>query len=421
MFIFSIEADMLDDSSIIDNEPYFPTNEKMQESYAALKKLETKIHKMKYGFSASDEGIIDRISVVMDSKEYDSAKSFCKGSALYPVLDFEKLIESIDEIMRKREQMAMNKEKDGKKSLVTETKKEEVHTEQVAHQESTDGMAKNSVTKSGAKDEHVKKQPPIANELESEFRMKCKLAELVQNPLYQSRKEKDGHHVIAESANSDLKIKVYGEGGKSDLTKGAYVYAKTHTKTGKARKISLADISKGGTGLMNFMLEFGNAFTMADISIANNRLWLLNELGKLNIIDLEPRLDMQGIHAFFMKKIAQGFEGLDTMTIYAEEVDGRIDIGIWQDTFDAYWEEIADDTDIDKRAWCKQAKALGWLLPDAGRGGGQHTPSAKRCKMYGRKETERIQRFSIPKTQAEQWMTQRNVQHMMSVEGVKSV
>ena len=126
MFIFSIEADMLDDSSIIDNEPYFPTNEKMQESYAALKKLETKIHKMKYGFSASDEGIIDRISVVMDSKEYDSAKSFCKGSALYPVLDFEKLIESIDEIMRKREQMAMNKEKDGKKSLVTETKKEEV-------------------------------------------------------------------------------------------------------------------------------------------------------------------------------------------------------------------------------------------------------------------------------------------------------
>ena len=141
----------------------------------------------------------------------------------------------------------MKKEKDGKKSLVTETKKEEVHTEQVAHQESTDGIAKSSVTKNGTKDEYVKKQPPIANELESEFHMKGKLAELVQNPLYQSRKEKDGHHVIAESANSDLKIKVYGEGGKSDLTKGAYVYAKTHTKTGKARKISLADISKGGT------------------------------------------------------------------------------------------------------------------------------------------------------------------------------
>lgn len=101
------------------------------------------------------------------------------------------------------------------------------------------------------------------------------------------------------------------------------------------------------------------------------------------------------------------------MTIYAEEIEERIDIGIWQDVFDNYWEEIAEDTDIDKREWCKQAKAMGWLLPDKGRGGGQHTPSAKRCQLYGRKETERIQRFAIPRTQAEQWMKLRNVQHMV--------
>ncbi len=434
MFAFSIEADTLDGLLIIDYETNIPTSEKMQESYEVLKTLRAKKHKLKHGISTNDEGVVDRIAVVMDAKEYNEATRFCKGQALYPVLDFEKLLRNIEDVMTRRGGVEMMKDNVSNESLVVETPEveepvvevsvaeileEEVQTEPVAQQESEDDVAESGEKDEEAKTEQVKTATPITNGAESEnhTRLKGRLAELSQNPLYQSRKEKDGHHVIAESANSDLKIKVYGEGGKSDLTKGAYVYAKTHNKIGKARKISLADISKGGTTLMNFMLEFGNAFTMADISIANNRLWLLNELGKLNIIDLEPRIDMKGIHAFFMKKISQGFEGLDTMTIYAEEVEGRIDIGIWQDTFDAYWEEIADDTDVDKRAWCKQAKAQGWLLPDAGRGGGQHTPSAKRCHAYGRKETERIQRFSVPKAQAEQWMTQRNLQHMMKVEG----
>ena len=435
MFAFSIEEDTLDGLSIIDYETNIPTSEKMQESYEVLKNLRAKRHKLKHGISTNDEGVVDRIAVVMDAKEYEGATRFCKGQALYPVSDFEELLRNIEDVMTRRGGVEMMKDNVSNESLVVETPEVEepvvevsvaeileveVQTEPVVQQESEDDVAESDTKGNEAKVEQVKNQSPIANELESEnhTRLKGRLAELSQNPLYQSRKEKDGHHVIAESANSDLKIKVYGEGGKSDLTKGAYVYAKTHNKIGKARKISLADISKGGTTLMNFMLEFGNAFTMADISIANNRLWLLNELGKLNIIDLEPRLDMKGIHAFFMKKISQGFEGLDTMTIYAEEVEGRIDIGIWQDTFDAYWEEIADDTDVDKRAWCKQAKAQGWLLPDAGRGGGQHTPSAKRCKLYGRKETERIQRFSVPKALAKKWISQRNLQNMMlSLEG----
>lgn len=436
MFAFSIEADTLDSSAIIDYETNIPTIEKMKESYEVLKTLRAKRHKLKHGISTNAEGVVDRIAVVMDAKEYEGATRFCKGQALYPVSNFEELLRNIEDVMKRREVVEMMKDNICNEALMAETPEEpkvevqaeeeapevpevEALTEPVAQQESEDDVAESGVKDDEAKAEQVKTAMPITNGAESEnhTRLKGRLAELSQNPLYQSKKEKDGHHVIAESANSDLKIKVYGESGRSDLTRGAYVYAKTHTQTGKARKISLADISKGGTGLMNFMLEFGNAFTMADISVANNRLWLLNELGKLNILDLEPKLDMKGIHSFFMKKIAQGFEGLDTMTIYAEEVGDRIDIGIWQDTFDGYWEEIAEDTDIDKRAWCKQAKALGWLLPDKGRGGGQHTPSEKRCYAYGKKETERIQRFSVPKAQAKQWMTQRNLQHMMKVGG----
>ena len=88
MFAFSIEADTLDGLLIIDYETNIPTSEKMQESYEVLKTLRAKKHKLKHGISTNDEGVVDRIAVVMDAKEYNEATRFCKGQALYPVLDF---------------------------------------------------------------------------------------------------------------------------------------------------------------------------------------------------------------------------------------------------------------------------------------------------------------------------------------------
>jgi hypothetical protein len=266
-----------------------------------------------------------------------------------------------------------------------------------------------------------KPEPPIASDSvnRQDAETKARLLTLSKNPIYEVKQDKNGHFIIAESRTCDMKLMAYGEGGRSDLTCGLYVYAKSHGHVGKAKSIKLSNVMMGGTALTNFMADIGlNVFTMEDISVANKRLWKICMFGKLNMLDLEPKLDAQGIHSYFMKKIAEGFNGLDTMTIYAEKISrgsgkGRYDIGIWQDAFDAYWEEIADETDIDKRAWLKQAKALGWLLPDKGRGGGQHTPSIPHSKRYGRKETDRIQRFAVPYSQASEWMKKRDLQRMV--------
>lgn len=107
MLKFSIEADNLDNSLTSNYKPYFPTAEMMQESYEALKKLKPEIKKMKYGFAKNDEGIVDKISVVMDPKEYEAAQHFCDESSLYPISDFEKILEIVKTIMRSREEKIM--------------------------------------------------------------------------------------------------------------------------------------------------------------------------------------------------------------------------------------------------------------------------------------------------------------------------
>lgn len=308
---FSVERDDELDAEIIENyQPYFPSTQRMKESRRELEQSAS-ISKMKYGISTNE----DRIVVVTDSKEYSDAQEFCGHVALLPVRNLAEVLTKIDEIIQKRENAEMNEMEIKDKEMTESNNRDEVHTEvkqlqpQEKEQEPEQMQKPQKLAVDSMKAEKLakKKQSPVVNVLENNMSngTNGKLAELLQNPLYQCKKEKDGHYIIAESLNSDLKLKVYGEGGRSDLTKGAYVYAKTHAKAGRAKRLSLADISKGGTALSNFMLEFGNAFTMADISVACNRLWLLNELGNLDMIDLEPKLDMQGIHSFYMRKIAE--------------------------------------------------------------------------------------------------------------------
>lgn len=123
MLKFSIEADNLDNSLTSNYKPYFPTAEMMQESYEALKKLKPEIKKMKYGFAQNGEGIVDKISVVMDPKEYEAAQYFCDESSLYPISDFEKILEIVKTIMRSREEKIM---KNDENTTIATTDKSEL-------------------------------------------------------------------------------------------------------------------------------------------------------------------------------------------------------------------------------------------------------------------------------------------------------
>jgi hypothetical protein len=431
--------------------------EQGRQAVLKMEKTTSELKKAKYAVIEGKTGAIEKLVVVTDDKENQAALEFCKGCALYPVHDVNLLKFMIDEIIARRkaeQETTVEPETENGEASIRETEPETAETKTEPVVETAETKPDLNLTEA-IEPMITKKEPVVVEKIIEQAGVKIdlqrvdttkkevkgasdspssivdqsiidglnagtisKLRELSENSLYASKKEKNGHYVIAESATRDLKLLVYGEGGRSDLTKRLYIYAKTHDKVGKAHSMSLADIEKGGMGLTNYMYEYGNAFSQADISIAANKLWLLNKLGKLEMKELEPQMDAKEIYNFFMGKIAKGFEGVETLGIYAEKIEqgaekGRIDIGIWESDFDAYWEEIQDETDIDKRAWLKQAKAMGWLLPDKGRGGGQHTPSARNAQLYGHKPTERIQRFNVPKKQARNWLNRRNIQNMM--------
>jgi hypothetical protein len=323
------------------------------------------------------------------------------------------------EIQRRKAEVAM-KEADRVES--SETKADSAINKVFAHGNILEPEAKKNDKYATAKDEKAartrnaikKTDLPIASDLDGIDADEARIKKLMLNPCYYSRRDRNGHYIIAESKSSHKKIIAYGEGGRPDLTSCVYVYAQTHKRTGVAHRIPLSNIRRGGTALTKFLESFeGVEFSEAEIRMAGNRLWLLVMLGKLDMVDLEEKLDAQGVHAFFLRYIDKELSGGNSKSVYVEQVNGRIDVGIWNDDYHALWESLKDKTDIDERAWAKHAKAIGWLLPDKGRGGGDHNPSLPRCTKYDRKLEDRIQRFAVPEAQAKKWMQMRDLQIMI--------
>lgn len=244
----------------------------------------------------------------------------------------------------------------------------------------------------------------------------ARLKELSNNPLYKVSADEKGHFCIAESKNG-MKILAYGEGGQSDLTSSIYVYAASSDESavGMPHSIKPSNVRKGANALSDFMMQFGGEFEQGEISAACNKLWILLMLGDLDKEKADDQMNAMEIWKHFLNKIEYEFNGTNTMTVYCEEFEekGRIDIGIWQDVFDTWYEEIEEQAGVSKRAWLKHAKKMRWLLPDTGRGGGQHNPGVERSARYSRTANDRIQRFNIPKEQAREWMDKRNIQNMV--------
>ena len=243
------------------------------------------------------------------------------------------------------------------------------------------------------------------------------IEEKLKLPEFKVDRNSRGHLKLAHSGN--IEVWVYGEISNADFTCSVYVYAVRDGKEGKARPISMVNIEHGAPALGSFMIDLGGVFSEADIFNAQQKLWMLKKIGKIKMRDLECEWNMTDIHEYFIDVIEKELSGINTVSVYAEKVNERIDIGIWQNVFDAHWRFIEEKTCISQRAWCKQAKANGWLLPDPGRGGGQHTPGEARSKLYNRKENDRIQRFTFEEKKAEELLAKRGLQIMINGEDME--
>jgi hypothetical protein len=254
---------------------------------------------------------------------------------------------------------------------------------------------------------------PLKSEIDADH---ARLNDLMNNPLYKVSCDEKGHFCIAESKNG-MKIWAYGEGGQSDLTSSIYVYAASSDESdvGMPHTIKPSNVRKGGNALADFMMRFGGEFEQGEINVAFDRLWVLVMVGELAKEKADDQMNAKQILNHFLDKIDYEFNGINTMNVYCEEFEekGRIDIGVWDDVFDAWYAEIEEQAGVGKHAWLKHAKKLKWLLPDKGRGGGQHNPGVERSARYDRTANDRIQRFNIPMEQAREWMDKRYIQNMV--------
>lgn len=230
MLKFSIEADNLDNSLTSNYKPYFPTAEMMQESYEALKKLKPEIKKMKYGFAQNGEGIVDKISVVMDPKEYEAAQYFCDESSLYPISDFEKILEIVKTIMRSREEKIM---KNDENTTIATTDKSELPDEiEKTDTEQVDSSDEEAAAPDEAEEElqeqSASKLPVVKKDDKSIILCKKGDVRLVMLPLY------NAETLIIEKCklflvNANTNIPYLGAGAEMQVAKDRIMTAKDHT------------------------------------------------------------------------------------------------------------------------------------------------------------------------------------------------
>lgn len=230
MLKFSIEADNLDNSLTSNYKPYFPTAEMMQESYEALKKLKPEIKKMKYGFAKNDEGIVDKISVVMDPKEYEAAQHFCDESSLYPISDFEKILEIVKTIMRSREEKIM---KNDENTTIVAAEESELHDEiEEADVElieiSDEEAAAPDEAEEELQEQSASKLPVVKKDDKSIILCKKGDVRLVMLPLY------NAETLIIEKCklflvNANTNIPYLGAGAEMQVAKDRIMTAKDHT------------------------------------------------------------------------------------------------------------------------------------------------------------------------------------------------
>lgn len=246
-----------------------------------------------------------------------------------------------------------------------------------------------------------------------------KLKRYQEEPIYRSVRNSDGSFTIAKSQihRHKYEIRVCGELNSTTFTTSVKVFLvdcyNGKENIGACKSIPTRSIRQGGTNLINLIMDFGNIFTMAEANYANGRLFVLIMSGQMTMQDLDNCYSFSQTVDWFREYITKGLteraksidnKGLWHPEIYLEEISHgprselrgkHIVCGIWQSDFKKLYKSLVDEGKviIKEAEFLKQGKQQHILLPDAGRGGGQHTPGEPTCLRYGRSSTERIQRF----------------------------
>lgn len=246
-----------------------------------------------------------------------------------------------------------------------------------------------------------------------------RIKHLQANPIYSAPKDVDGRYILIEK--NGMKIKCYGAVGGSDYCSSVYIYPEKNGVAGISKVVSINEISNMSAKIFKYIGNNKARFALSEINLAVNRLWLLNEIKKIEEEDLDCYMNPSEILGYFKEYISEHITDYVIVnnnkiwgTVYAEQMDdGHYDIGIWQEDFKVLYKEL--ETDVTIKEWCKMGKGMKWLLPDTGRGGGQHTPGSGRCNDYGKDKKDRIQRFVFTEEEAQELWGKKMLVNMINV------
>ena len=202
-----------------------------------------------------------------------------------------------------------------------------------------------------------------------------------------------GHLVLCSDNNGRVvKAFKFKRQAEKDKIYGVYLLEVDGSRS-RSTYLHPAEIEEMSTKIDKIIANF-TGFTQQQKAEAKNRLWLANFQNSMEERAVDSGLNIDEIREFFLEYISCNADTeVGRTKVYIENVNGRIDIGIWEEQIAEVFANV--ETSISLKQWKAEAKAHGWLEPDKGRGGGQHNPATARAKLYDKTGNARICRFKI--------------------------
>lgn len=236
-------------------------------------------------------------------------------------------------------------------------------------------------------------------------------------------KNADGSYTLVCKNNIEVRTIAMRINESNNVVPHIYLHSSVDGYISKMVAIPASNIINGGTKLKNELKNMGGFLTDGEINLANNILHAIVVDNKISIIG-DASLSYSDILRYFKDYITEHLNkrydetnGDYCPSVIVEKKDnGSIVIGIRNRDFDdKYAELMAESEMMNERMFKKQGKLLGDLIPDAGRGGGDHILGDKYYeRYYGTNRTnlqekkkkieskERIQRIKYPDNEAEE-------------------
>jgi len=226
--------------------------------------------------------------------------------------------------------------------------------------------------------------------------------------MFRPYENEKGQVLIAEDYLGN-KVWVYALENYSEGTVTYRVFMEDRDGRPKPSKsIPPSAITIGSSQISNLLRNYNAKFTTTDILRATEIMWLYDLCRPFKAQrgweKADPLEVYEGLKKWIIANIGAtykfGREGneRDEIPVYCERTKDRIDVGIWQKSFDWITQELFEDG-FNQKEWLRDATNHGWIIPSISSTGQKRNafnPSEYQRELYSREnKSERVYRFQF--------------------------